>query len=449
MPAAVLRACQEEIWSALGGQGVRRDDPATWREPVVRVDCPESEAFAAAGTQPGLWEAFDQLIGAGRWWRRRGVGGTVPVRFPSAADPGDAGWHVEASYDGDAGLPWAGDVFLCHPFLVHAVSWPHAGRQPRIIAQPAVALHGEFPLSPPLSPVELGMTAAGHYAAFVDLLVVGGSGFLGLEIVRQARRAGHRVTATFHASAPPAGGADWRPLDIRRREEVAELTRQVRPAAVVNAAYRQHEWAATADGGAHVALAAAAAGARLVHVSSDAVFSGAAPRYDETCPPDPVSPYGAAKAAAETAVRGIAPDAVIARTSLIIGGGGSKHEQLVRLLAAAPGDGVLFADEVRCPVHVADLAAALLELAGGAHAGTCHTAGTDPVSRYELGLLIAARDGLDPAALRPGRRAAAGPAGPLDVRLDSSATQARLTVRLRGAREFLAPGNGAGETSPR
>jgi hypothetical protein len=38
----------------------------------------------------------------------------------------------------------AGDVFLCHPFLVHAASWPHRGHQPRMIAQPAVALHGQY-----------------------------------------------------------------------------------------------------------------------------------------------------------------------------------------------------------------------------------------------------------------------------------------------------------------
>ena len=105
VPADVLEACQDEIWSALGDRGVLRDDPGTWRDPVVRIGCPESEAFAAAGTQPVLWEAFDQLIGEGRWWRRRGVGGTIPVRFPSQADPGDAGWHIEGSVDkgGDPG----------------------------------------------------------------------------------------------------------------------------------------------------------------------------------------------------------------------------------------------------------------------------------------------------------------------------------------------------------
>jgi len=232
---------------------------------------------------------------------------------------------------------------------------------------------------------------------------------------------------------------DWCTLDIRRRDDVTALTRRVRPDAVINAAYRKSDWAVTADGGAHVALAAAAAGARLVHVSSDALFSGTAPCYDETSPPDPVTPYGAAKAAAETAVKGIAPDAVIARTSLIIGDGDSVHECLVHAMAAGTAPGFLYTDEVRCPVHVADLAAALLELAAGPHAGVCHVAGPDAVSRHELGLLIAARDGLDPSALLAGPRPAGQFPSPLDLRLDGTATQARLTTRLRGAREFLAP----------
>jgi dTDP-4-dehydrorhamnose reductase len=67
-------------------------------------------------------------------------------------------------------------------------------------------------------------------------------------------------------------------------------------------------------------------------------------------------------------------------------------------------------------------------------------AGTDAVSRYELGTLIARRDGLDQARLPTGLRAATGPPGALDVRLDCAMTQSRVTTRLRGAREFLASG---------
>jgi dTDP-4-dehydrorhamnose reductase len=57
-----------------------------------------------------------------------------------------------------------------------------------------------------------------------------------------------------------------------------------------------------ADGAAHVAMATAAQGSRLVHVSSDAVFSGREVEYDESAPPDPLYRYGAAKATAETAI---------------------------------------------------------------------------------------------------------------------------------------------------
>jgi dTDP-4-dehydrorhamnose reductase len=228
-------------------------------------------------------------------------------------------------------------------------------------------------------------------------------------------------------------------VDVRCRDDVIALARRARPDAIINAAYLQSDWETTADGGTHVALAAAAVDARLVHVSSDAVFSGAASSYDETCQPDPVTPYGAAKAAAETAVKGIAPSAVIARTSLIIGDGDSPHETLVRSLASGAAAGALFTDEVRCPVHVADLASALLELTAAPHAGVCHVAGPDAVNRYELGMLIAGRDGLDTATLPAGLRTAVGRPGASDVRLVSTKTQARLTTRLRGAREFLAP----------
>jgi dTDP-4-dehydrorhamnose reductase len=272
----------------------------------------------------------------------------------------------------------------------------------------------------------------------MNLLVVGGSGFLGQELANQARVAGHGVVATYRTRAAAVAGVDWRPLDIRRIDDVTALMVDSQPDAVINAAFRQADWVTTADGAMHVAVAAAAGAVRLVHVSSDAVFSGAAGSYDETCVPDPTTAYGAAKAAAETAVKGIAPAAAIARTSLIIGDGGSHHENLVHALATGKTHGVLFTDDMRCPVHVADLAAALLELAVSPYCGVHHVAGADAVSRYELGRLIARRDGLDEAMLATGRRADTDVPGPVDVRLDCRITQQRLTTRLRGAREFLA-----------
>ena len=111
---------------------------------------------------------------------------------------------------------------------------------------------------------------------------------------------------------------------------------------------------------------------------------------------------------------------------------------MVHDLAAGRREGVLFTDDVRCPVHVADLAAALLELAGSDAHGVHHLAGADAVTRHELGLLIAQRDGLDPSRLVPALRADTALPGALEVRLDSRATQRRLRTTLRGAHDFLA-----------
>ncbi|MFC4121113.1 SDR family oxidoreductase [Nonomuraea zeae] len=269
------------------------------------------------------------------------------------------------------------------------------------------------------------------------ILIVGGSGFLGTELVRLGAEAGHDVAATYLTRPGERPGIRWLPLDVRSRSEAADTFEAFGPETVINAAYRQADWASTADGAANIALAAAGTGAHLVHVSSDVVFSGAASRYCEGDPPDPVSPYGAAKAAAETAVRAVAPGAAIARTSLIIGYGRSTHESLVHALATGRRAGSLFTDDVKCPVHVTDLASALMEAAVRGLSGILHVAGSDALTRYELGLLIARRDGLDAARLPSGRRADAGLHAPYEVRLDCSATQRRLRTRLRGARDFL------------
>ena len=86
----VVRRCVEAIEDELRRHGVDPRDRTTWTEPVVRLACPEGPAFAEAGTSPALRAAHDELLGPGRWIRREGVGGTLPVRFPSLRDPGDA-----------------------------------------------------------------------------------------------------------------------------------------------------------------------------------------------------------------------------------------------------------------------------------------------------------------------------------------------------------------------
>lgn len=263
------------------------------------------------------------------------------------------------------------------------------------------------------------------------LLVTGGrTGYLGRHVVATAEAAEHEVLAVGSADA-----------DIRDLAAVTALVADARADAVIHTAYAQSDWEVTATGAANVARAAREAGARLVLVSSDVVFGGGPEPYTEADRPSPITMYGAAKAAAETAALAGGGEVVVARTSLILGDGQSPHETLVRELVAGAA-GRLFSDELRCPVHVEDLAAALLELASGAYRGILHVAGSDAVSRLELGRLIASRDGLDGSVLRGNSRAELGVPGPIEVRLDSSRAGEVLATTLRGAREFLRPSTG-------
>jgi dTDP-4-dehydrorhamnose reductase len=141
--------------------------------------------------------------------------------------------------------------------------------------------------------------------------------------------------------------------------------------------------------------------------------------------PAPVTDYGRAKAAAEERVAATHPGALVVRTSLLYGGPEpSKHE-----LAARDPALTFYTNEIRSPVQVGDLAAALLELAALDVWGPLHVAGADAVSRAQFAELIAGR---------PVRTGEAPPGRPLDCALDCSRAQALVRTRLRGVREVLA-----------
>lgn len=89
--------CLKILWK---DTGVDRNDPKTWTKPVIRLGGYAQEPFRAAANTPTLTAAYDQLVGPGRWQAPGGLG-TFPIRFPSPDDPGDAGWHIDASIAGD------------------------------------------------------------------------------------------------------------------------------------------------------------------------------------------------------------------------------------------------------------------------------------------------------------------------------------------------------------
>jgi dTDP-4-dehydrorhamnose reductase len=239
----------------------------------------------------------------------------------------------------------------------------------------------------------------------VRLFVTGGAGYLGSEVCRQAVGAGHDVVATQLHRPAPFGRALT--VDLREPFDLPGVD------VVVHTAYVQADPEMIVGTTRNVADAARRRGARLIHLSTDLVFDGEHPPYTEDDDPRPVSEYGRAKLEAEA----FAADGLVVRTSLLYGKPGPQEA------LAARDDVVFHEDEIRCPAHVDDLAAALLELAALDVTGVLHVAGPDAVSRLELARLLGARNPKG-APTPPGRAR--------NVALDSTRSRVLLSAGIRG-----------------
>lgn len=275
-------------------------------------------------------------------------------------------------------------------------------------------------------------------------LVTGATGLLGSELVRQA--AGRRpIAAAWHRrplSPQPWPGVEPVPMDVRDAAAVFDVLARLRPAVVIHTAFCKDGpdlFPVTAAGAGIVAQAAASVGARLLHLSSDVIFDGDHARYDESAAPAPITPYAEAKAKAERLVRAAAGEAVIVRTSLIC-----RRDPLDAISgwiahSLRAGEPItLFTDEIRSPVWVGDLAAALLELAELPYTGVLHLAGPQAFSRYQMGCLLATRLRLDPRGITAGSSLASGLRRPRDCTLDIRLAQRLLRTPLHSFGEEIA-----------
>ncbi|MCB1266927.1 MAG: sugar nucleotide-binding protein, partial [Microthrixaceae bacterium] len=122
------------------------------------------------------------------------------------------------------------------------------------------------------------------------VFVTGGAGTVAGWLVRTAPAA-IDLHVTEHRTLVPDGvrtRASVHRLDLRRRDEVERRISEIAPDVVVHTAYVQDEPAAIVDATAAVAAAAASVGASMLQLSTDVVFAGDRPPYDESSEPDPV-----------------------------------------------------------------------------------------------------------------------------------------------------------------
>jgi dTDP-4-dehydrorhamnose reductase len=205
-----------------------------------------------------------------------------------------------------------------------------------------------------------------------DLLITGAQGQLGRALVAGGRARGMVVV-----------GHDVDTLDIRSAAAVREMVDRVGPLAVINCAAATDvdgceddpdtAFAVNGEAVGHLADACNSSGARLVHISTDYVFSGSADRpYAESDAPEPGNVYGRSKLLGEELARR-AERHIIARTAWLYGVGGANFVESIRRQVSAGTQPLrVVADQQGSPTLCDDLAIAILDLVASDADGVVH-----------------------------------------------------------------------------
>ena len=230
------------------------------------------------------------------------------------------------------------------------------------------------------------------------LAVTGAAGMLGQAVTAAAERLGHDVQGFDIAEGHAA-------LDITDAAATLRAIAEVEPDAVINcAAYTNVDGAETDEERAlvlngaaagNVARAADAAGAKIVHLSTDYVFDGAKrDPYVESDPTSPQSAYGRTKLAGEHEVAAATGNHAIVRTAWLYGAGGPNFVETMLRLAGERDEVSVVTDQVGCPTWTGHLADALLEIAERRDTGLFHACGSGTCSWYEFTVEIFDRAGV-------------------------------------------------------
>ena len=273
------------------------------------------------------------------------------------------------------------------------------------------------------------------------ILLTGSSGYLGTAFLRHipTYRPDWDLHITLHSIEPSDEMPDAHHLDLCDPHSVARVMDKVHPdiifhtAALNNFGTAEQMYETNANGSGSLGRAAAKHNARLIHLSSDVIFDGRRGNYVEEDAPNPITPYGVSKADAEKQVLASGANAVLVRTSLIYG-----FKPLdPRTRSIMRGEmSRLFTDELRCPVWVDNLVAALIEVAESDYRGILNITGTQALNRFDFGVKLLQALNADTSHLVAASSSQSPVVRPLDCTLDVSRAKL-LKTKLMSVDEMI------------
>ena len=244
------------------------------------------------------------------------------------------------------------------------------------------------------------------------ILITGASGLLGINLALEAA-AHHEVYGTAKDHLIHTDRFRVMPCDLLAPGAVERLLDQTQPDWVIHCAALANVDACEAnpvlaqqsnsDLPFLLATHVARGGARLVHISTDAVFDGRKGNYTEEDEPNPLGVYAHTKLEGERRVAQADPHAIIARVNLFgwsISGNRSLGEFFVNNLNA--GKRVMgFTDIVFCPLLANHLAQILIKMLENDLSGLYHVVSRECLSKYTFGLRVADMFGLNSSLITP------------------------------------------------
>jgi dTDP-4-dehydrorhamnose reductase len=244
------------------------------------------------------------------------------------------------------------------------------------------------------------------------VLVTGASGLLGINIALEARQ-DHTVIGQVNTHSLRNAPFEVLTGDLLTEGRIERLLEEARPdwvihcAALANLEACESEPALAAQINTEVprklAVRVARGGARLLYISTDAVFDGQRGDYSETDLPNPLSVYARTKLDGERAVMEADPNGIVARVNLFgwsLTGKRSLAEWFINNLSA--GKPVMgFTDVYFCPLLANHLAHILLDLLARELSGLFHVVSSQCSTKYEFGIALARQFSLDEKLISP------------------------------------------------